>query len=204
MMRAGNRNARPMTRWKGLDMEIIARLREEREALVARVAQIDKMLKQYEDWGREAQRLISLTGLPEAEAVASPAADDKPEPLPQSEGVDDHVLPVSRARGTIRRANWEHKTLIKTPIAAFEEAVIDVLRDARRPMDRVALYDALTARGIVIGEGDRDKELNALSARVYRMSRDPKNRISSARGQGYRLMSDEEVAFLDSIEVNLD
>ena len=47
-------------------MEIIARLREEREAIVARIAQIDKMLQQYDEWGREAQRLLSLTSVVEA------------------------------------------------------------------------------------------------------------------------------------------
>lgn len=174
-------------------MEIIARLREEREALVARVSQIDKMLQQYDEWGREAQRLLSLTP-----AVEIGSRDARAAPSDMPVGAESEVpdQPSFRQGGNVRirvrSASSPVVTGRKTPIPEFEAAVISVLRESGQPMDRVALYDALTARGIVIGDGDRDKELNALSARVYRMAQDPKNRISGERGQGYRLITDEE------------
>ena len=71
-------------------------------------------------------------------------------------------------------------------------------------MDRVALYETLTERNIVIGDGGREKDLNALSARVYRMARDPNNRISSERGRGYRLMVDGEISDPDQLDATDD
>ena len=179
-------------------MEIIARLREEREALVARIAQIDKMLKQYDEWGREAQRLLSLTSVVGAGSHESRVG---PSGEPAGAGSAESEVPVQpnfRQVGNVEIRVRSRSSLpvagSKTPMPEFEAAVIDVLRESGQPMDRVALYDALTTRGIVIGDGGRDKDLNALSARVYRMAQDPKNRISSERGQGYRLITDEETA----------
>lgn len=174
-------------------MEIIARLREEREALVARVAQIDKMLQQYDEWGREAQRLLSLTPAVESDSREARAAPSDT-PVGAESGAPDqpNVRQVGNVRIRVRSRSSLPVAGSKTPMPEFEAAVISVLRESGQPMDRVALYDALTARGIVIGDGDRDKELNALSARVYRMAQDPKNRISGERGQGYRLITDEE------------
>ena len=174
-------------------MDIIARLREEREALVARLAQIDKMLLQYEEWGREAQNLLSLTS-----AVASRSLD--PVRMKAEEGSSDASAPVRKPvtliqKPMIRRVQLPHRSQLpfgKTPMPQFEDAVIEILRESGTAMDRVALYDALTARGVVIGTGDRDKDLNALSARAYRMAQDPKNRISGERGQGYRLLKEGE------------
>ncbi len=173
-------------------MEIAALLREEREALVARIAKIDKMLRQHDDWGREAQRLLSLT-------VAAESTPPDEHPANGSTKIDAHPTAstepkyrdVSGLRVRVRSRTFPESASAKTPIPEFEAAVIDVLRAANRPMDRVALYEALTARGIVIGDGGRDKDLNALSARVYRMAQDPANRISSLRGQGYWLETDD-------------
>lgn len=174
-------------------MEIIARLREEREALVARIAQIDKMLQQYDEWGREAQRLLSLTSVVEAGSHENRAG---PSDVPAGAESEVPVQPNFRQVGNAKNLERSRSSLpvagSKTPMPEFEAAVIDVLRESGQPMDRVALYDALTARGIVIGDGGRDKDLNALSARVYRMAQDPKNRIAGERGQGYRLITDEE------------
>lgn len=182
-------------------MEIIARLREEREALVARIAQIDKMLKQYDEWGREAQQLLSLTGAAKAESnldhVAPAAVTDVAE---SSEPEQPKFRQVGNVRVRLRSPSSLPVVGRKTPMPEFEAAVIDVLRESGQPMDRVALYEALTGRGIVIGSGGRDRDLNALSARVYRMAQDPSSGISGERGQGYRLVTDEEIPEPDSVD----
>lgn len=178
-------------------MEIISRLREERQALVTRIVQIDKMLQQYDEWGREAQRLLSLTG--SQIATANTATDAN---LPSAD-VDYAVVndqqPVVRSGGMKRRTSFP-KVGAKTPMREFEAAVIEVLRASAEPLDRVGLYDALINRGIVIGGGNRGRELNALSARVYRMAQDSKNGISSERGQGYRLITDEKSLESESVD----
>jgi hypothetical protein len=78
----------------------------------------------------------------------------------------------------------------KTPVAAFERAVIEVLQEADGPMDRVAIYEALKERGITVGSGDRERELNVVSARVYRMALG--GQLEGVRGQGYRLKTDTD------------
>ena len=156
-------------------MEIIQRLRKERQALVDRIELIDKMLHTYEAWGREAELLLALTE----------------EPTRAKESVRFHDVPHTARDmrlAALDRLQWKHRS--RTPIEQFERAVLDVLRNSDVPMDRVALYDALTSRGVIIGDGDRDKELNVLSARVYRMAKDGK--ILSQRGEGYRLNFDYE------------
>lgn len=159
-------------------MEIIERLRAERQALVARMGEIDKMLRQYEELDRIAQTLLSPS------SQSAEIADSR---KPKIEGdVNVPITEYVQPNGTRRK---------KTPIAEFEKAVTDVLRDADAPMDRAELYDALTARGIVIGDGNRDRELNALSARVYRMAQD--GRLESQRGQGYRLKAVGEQSHTD-------
>lgn len=182
-------------------MEIIVRLREERAALVARVSQIDKMLQQYEEWGREAQQLLSLTGTAKAESNldhVGPAAET--DVAESSEPEHPKFRQVGNVRVRLRSPSSLPVVSRKTPIPEFETAVIDVLRESGQPMDRTELYEALTARGIVIGDGGRNSDLNALSARVYRMAQDPKNRISGERGQGYRLLDDEENLETDSVD----
>lgn len=182
-------------------MEIIARLREEREALVARIAQIDQMLKQYDEWGREAQRLLSLTSVVETGSHENRAGLSG---TPAGAEAEVPVQPIFRQVGNAKIRLRSRSSLpvagSKTPMPEFEAAVIDVLRESGQPMDRVALYNALMARGIVIGDGGRDKDLNALSARVYRMAQDPNNRISSERGQGYRLITDDETVEPESVD----
>lgn len=155
-------------------MNVIARLREERQGLVARLDEIDKILTQYEQIERAAQRLLG--GRPPIDSqVMTPETVEHVAPL----------MPVASLDRTVSSKN-------KTPIDEFEQAVIDVLEETAAPMDRVQLYDALTERGIVIGDGDREKELNALSARVYRMTQ--AGRLTSRRGQGYSLKTDDERA----------
>ena len=170
-------------------MDIVARLREEREALVERLAQVDKMLKEHDEWGREAQRLLSLTPAPEVRQ--HDAATDVFGPSTIDEATGSEAGEPKRS-SMFRKRTFPVQTRVKTPMPEFEAAVIDVLRNAERPMDRTELYDALTARGIVIGSGTRDADLNALSARVYRMAKDPQNQITSERGQGYRIVLEEE------------
>ena len=171
-------------------MEIIARLREEREILVARVTQIDKMLHQYDAWGREAQLLLSLT------AAARPDSGDGPAFATGPKAVLDTGVSDQQKYGKFGKMSTRERSSLpvqgaKTPIREFEAAVIDVLRENDLPMNRIALYDALTARGIVIGDGQKDKELNALSARVYRMAQGGGPLISE-QGQGYSLRQGDE------------
>ncbi|MFT3690850.1 hypothetical protein [Paenirhodobacter sp.] len=154
-------------------MDMIARLRAERQALVARLSEIDKILAQYEQIERAAQQLLG--GHPPIDSQAMTA-----EPVEH----DAPPTPVALPDRAVSAKN-------KTPIDEFEQAVIDVLEETAAPMDRVQLYGALTERGIVIGDGDRDKELNALSARVYRMTQ--AGRLTSRRGQGYSLKTDGDV-----------
>lgn len=148
-------------------MDMIARLRAERQAIVARLSEIDKIVAQYEQIERAAQQL--LDGHRPIDSQTMTAEPIKHEALPTSVALPDQAVSAKR----------------KTPIDEFEQAVIDVLLETAAPMDRVQLYDALMERGIVIGDGDRDKELNALSARVYRMTQS--GRLTSQRGQGYSL-----------------
>lgn len=163
-------------------MDIIARLRKERQDLVERVTRIDKMLEQLEEIDREARRLLSLTQPTQSTHAKGSEAVSATLGAPQTSS--------SQADNDATRRKTFTAATPKTPIRVFEAAVIEVLRETGQPMDRVALYEALTARGIVIGDGDRDKELNSLSARVYRMARD--GRLTSQRGEGYSLKSDDD------------
>lgn len=88
-------------------MEIIVRLREEREALVARVTKIDEMLRQDQEWGREAQQLISVdkylpTYAPtpaveqfNADASMSTPSDNAVDDGPSSREREDNIKRVS-------------------------------------------------------------------------------------------------------------
>lgn len=182
-------------------MEIIARLREEREALVARIERIDEMLRQYEEWGREAAQLITVTGSitdqPEASrTTVEPATLTVAQTRPV-----DATSAIASSIGL--RMPWPLLTSKpKTPIAQFEKTVIDVLRKATRPIDRTEIYEELLKRGVIIGSGGRDRDLNALSARVYRMAQDPKNLIKSERGQGYWIDADKSAESEDTVERN--
>lgn len=180
-------------------MEIIVRLRKERAALVARVNRIDEMLRQYEVWGREAQQLLSMEKhLTESAPTSATVQVNAEASLSASNAsiVDDDIAQQVLEGEVGREAVPAQRK--KTPMKEFEAAVMEVLRDARRPLDRVAVYEALTARNIVIGDGDRDKELNSLSARLYRMAQDSSNGIISERGQGYSLQTADEEADLAS------
>lgn len=173
-------------------MEIVERLREEREALVARLAKIDKILDQYEEWGRMAQSVLSH---PTTISTNTPLTHRRPDVALQADTPDSHATvsePSKKIGGIPKRTSWSNTPTLKTPMAEFEAAVIDVLRFAQKPMDRTELYDSLTERGIVIGSGGRDRDLNALSARVYRMAQDPRNNIKGERGLGYWI--DEEIS----------
>jgi hypothetical protein len=153
-------------------METMALLRKERQVLVDRLAEIDKMLRQYEELDRVARTLLASSSR-STDKIDSRSLRDFSEGL-----VDEKRVVEPQFTGHVGHRE-------KTPIDEFERAVMGVLREADAPMDRAELYDALTERGVVIGDGDRDKELNALSARVYRMAQ--AGHLESKRGQGYRL-----------------
>jgi len=164
-------------------METISRLREERAQLVARLEQIDKILRKYDELDQEAKRLLTLTD--ESKDATKATSPESP----------TEALTVQSSDKPVDEASSVAVERTKTPMTKFEAAVLDVMRESGRPMDRTDLYDALTARGIVIGDGDRDKELNTLSARLYRMAKD--GHLASQRGQGYRLRGDDEVPAQD-------
>jgi hypothetical protein len=156
-------------------MEFIALLQKERQTLEGRIKEIDKMLSQYRELERNAQALLSLTTSDQRSADSQMVATDDPS------------LSVGNALSAIYKTGLAlpHRPREKTPTEEFEQAVIDLMRESDAPMDRSEIYDALMARGIVIGDGDKDKELNALSARLYRMAQ--AGHLVSKRGQGYRL-----------------
>ena len=177
--------------WReALTMETITRLREERAQIAARLAQIDNILRQYDELDQEAKRLLMVADMVEDtdQAMVLDAAE-------KAVSVATPTNAVSKPDADVVKRN-------KTPMKEFEAAVLDVMRENNRPMDRVDLYDALTSRGIVIGDGDRDKELNTLSARVYRMAKD--GHLVSQRGEGYRLRSDEENLSSDPQDAHSD
>lgn len=157
-------------------MEIIELLRKERQSLVERLKVIDKMLCQFEDLGRNAEALLTR-------GESSTKVTDSHVPVVKFESgvAAPTVLAAREMPGLARRA--------KTSTEEFERVVIDILREADAPMDRAQLYDALTKRGVVIGDGDRNKELNALSARVYRMAQ--AGHLENKRGRGYQLKPPE-------------
>jgi len=157
-------------------METVSRLRQERAALVERLTQIDKILRQFDELDRNARLLLTTTPETRNVGITTNAADIRKHAVLQ---------------------HPPNKMPKKTPMAEFQAAVIDAIRESGGAMDRVELYEALTSRGIVIGDGDREKEVNALSARVYRMAQD--GILVSERGQGYRLKSGPENDVEDNV-----
>lgn len=159
-------------------MKIKELLLKERQELVDRLAQIDKMLGQYDELERAAQALITGSTRP---AISIDSHDQRTE----------EKTPGEDQAPDTRHPDTEARSRLKTPTDEFERAVIDILREADAPMDRTELYDALTERGVVIGGGDKGKELNALSARIYRMAK--AGHLEGKRGSGYRLKHPEEL-----------
>lgn len=150
-------------------MNAIEKLRTERQRLVARLAEIDKILGQYEELQRIAESYLT-TEMPHKHFSDSG----------YQQGVSGETL-GSRLNAEMPRVVDQHKS--KTPMAEFEKVVVEVLSETHEPLDRSALYKALMARDVVIGSPDERSDLNTLSARMSRM----KENIVNVTGFGYWL-----------------
>lgn len=150
-------------------MNAIEKLQAERQRLVARLAEIDKILGQYQEIQRIAESYFAKN------APHTPSTDSVsgPETLPEPQCVEP-TKPMMRMPG-FRKP--------KTPMADFEQAVVEMLSEVEEPLDRSALYKALTERDVVIGSPDERSDLNTLSARMSRM----KEKIVNVSGYGYWL-----------------
>jgi len=150
-------------------MNAIEKLQRERQRLVDRLAEIDKILGRYKELERIAESYF-VTRSPH-----TPLTDSASEPveLPDLQRVES-TNPMFTMSG-VRKP--------KTPMAEFERKVVEVLSEVEEPLDRSALYKALTERDVVIGSPDERSDLNTLSARMSRM----KEKIVNVSGYGYWL-----------------
>ncbi len=148
-------------------MNAIEKLQSERQRVVARLAEIDRILGQYEELQRIAESYLA--------SGASHTAD--------SGTVTDSVKTQAEAQRepSVTEPNLPRVKSPKTPMVEFERVVIELLSEAEVPLDRSALYKALLDREIVIGSPDESSDLNTLSARMSRM----KDKIVNVSGHGY-------------------
>ncbi len=150
-------------------MNAIKKLQTERQRLVARLAEIDKILCQYEELQRIAETYL--------------AADDTHTSLADSGANLVEMTKPQEAHHSDRTGNVVHETRRKTSMDEFERVVVDVLTEAESPLNRAALYKALVDRGVVIGSSNENADLNTLSARMSRM----KEKVVNVSGYGYWL-----------------
>jgi hypothetical protein len=139
-------------------MDALEKLRAEQMRLEARLREIESVLRAHQELQLRAERLL----LPDA----------------------PHVVSTSPTNTTILTGGDARRGRSRSPeVEEFETAVREILRDAKEPMDRHALYESLVSRGLVI-EGKDPK--NTLGARMTRMKD-----VINQRGQGYWLASRE-------------
>lgn len=150
-------------------MNAIDKLQAERQRLVGRLAEIDKILGQYEELQRVAESYFTTN------ASHTPPSDSGADPVAMRESKELETNLSMSAMPGVRRP--------KTPMVDFERAVIEVLSEAEEPLDRSVLYKALLDRDVVIGSPDESSDLNTLSARMSRM----KEKVVNVRGHGYWL-----------------
>lgn len=150
-------------------MNAIEKLQAERQRLVERLAEIDKILGQYEELERIAESYFatSATHTPSTDLASERVALAEPQRVEPTKP----MMPMPNMRKA------------KTPMADFEQAVVEVLSEVEEPLDRSALYKALLDRDVVIGSADENADLNTLSARMSRM----KKNVTNVRGYGYWL-----------------
>ena len=80
------------------------------------------------------------------------------------------------------RISFDASTRAKKPeVAEFEAVVRDILSEAKAPMDRTEVLDAVRARGVTVSGVE---PANTVSARLSRMED-----VRSQRGVGYWLVS---------------
>lgn len=150
-------------------MNAIEKLQAERQRLVERLTEIDKILRQYQEVQRMAESYFDATTphtrhTDSASGIVELSEVQRVEPPKPMMPMRDFRKP-------------------KTPMVDFEQAVVEVLSEAEEPLDRSALYKALIQRDVVIGSPDESSDLNTLSARMSRM----KEKIVNVSGYGYWL-----------------
>lgn len=152
-------------------MTAIEKLQTERQRLVVRLTQIDKILSQYDDLQRIAESYLI------ADASHTAASD-----LSGGSGMlsDSQVIEMRVSDQSSLGARKQ-----KTRMADFERIVVDLLHETDKPLDRTDLYTALINRGVVIGSRDESSDMNALSARMTRL-RD-RGLVTNITGHGYWL-----------------
>ena len=158
-------------------MDAIEKLQAERQRLVARLSEIDKILSRFDELQRIAERFFTTEaphtghhdGSNDSVVASTSHLDQNPE---VSSG--DSLAPIKP----------------KTPMSVFVDTVLKVLAGAEQPLDRSALYAELLNRHIVIGSPDESADLNTLSARMSRMS----EKVTNIKGYGYWL---KDRAFLE-------
>lgn len=121
-------------------MNAIERLRQERERLLRRMAEIDSVLVELAAVERRAAVLLGDDALLDGGAQTSSTKS------------------VLGSESSGRRASEE--------VATFERVAREILSAAEAPLDRTMLYKAVTASGVTIGGKDPK---NTLAARVTRM-----------------------------------
>jgi hypothetical protein len=146
-------------------MNAIEKLKAERQNLVDRLGEIDRILGQYAELERIAESYFA-TGAPHTSSTDSVAFSE----LQRAKSMKP-IMPMP----TMRKP--------KTPMADFARVVVEVLSEAQEPLDRSALYKALIQRDVVIGSPDERSDLNTLSARMSRMQ----GKIVNVSGYGYWL-----------------
>lgn len=148
-------------------MNAIEKLEAERQRIVARLAEVDKILMQYEELQRVAESYLSsdISHTPPSDSDVASDVSGKQQGLKPASG--SPIIPR------------HHKS--KTSMVDFERIVLELLLEAEKPLDRSALYKALLDRGVVIGSPTESADLNTLSARMSRM----KERVVNVSGYGY-------------------
>ncbi len=120
-------------------MDAVAKLKREREALMERLAKIERALDEYTEWEKRVAGLVAAVNLPEQQRST----------LDPTEYDDDALTPSEQS----------------TPSHVFEERLREILESLEEPITRKALLLELRARNVVVGGKN---ELNTLGTRLYR------------------------------------
>lgn len=141
-------------------MSKIDDLKEERRVLQLRIGVLDKAISEYEEWERRVELLLPTT------------APTLPREAIRGGAVVMLGAATASATGTVVSPPVTPPMALepqKSKEAEIEEfnAAVDLLMDQiDRPLQRTPLFEALEARGIVVGG---KVPLNTLSARMARM-----------------------------------
>lgn len=125
--RFARQDVAPDTRGPGTTTEanmqdVIFKLRNERDALRARLTRIEAAIEEYDRWARDAAGLVSSSS---------------------QTAVTASLPPVKQAQ--------ESGAADPTPVAVFEQKTREILEDAPAPLKRTEVYNALAEVGVVLG-----------------------------------------------------